>query len=301
MKKIRIGTRGSDLALWQANYVAGLIGADAVEIIIIKTKGDTIRNVSFDKMEGKGFFTKEIEEALLERRIDLAIHSMKDLPTEDTPGLTIAAVPEREEPGDVLLVRAGRYNPGSVPPLFEGATVGTSSLRRAAQLRHMMSSVSLLPLRGNVPTRVKRLREGKFDAVVLAGAGIKRLNIDLEGLEKFAFPTDKFLPAPAQGALALQIRKEDEELNAFLKKFNHAESERAVKAERYFLERFGGGCHVPIGALAAVEGGTIRLSGVVASVDGKNLVRRTTTGEDPEELGARLAEMLKQEGADKLL
>ena len=298
---IRIGTRGSDLALWQANHVADLIGRERVNIIVIKTKGDRIVNVSFDKMEGKGFFTKEIEEALLSREIDLAVHSMKDLPTENTPGLAIAAVMRREDPSDVLLVRAERYMRAGELPLAEGAIVGTSSLRRAAQLLNIMPSLEVRPLRGNVPTRVRRLREERFDAIVLARAGLSRLGLDTSGLVEFILPFSYFLPAPAQGALAIQVREGDAELYQSLRSLNDAETEIVVEAERRFLEHFGGGCHVPLGALAYRSGGMLRLSGLVASVDGKRLIRKSIDGDDPALLGRRLADMLKEEGAGGLI
>lgn len=298
---IRIGTRGSDLALWQANYIADLIGRDKAEIVIIKTKGDKIQNVSFDKMEGKGFFTKEIEDALLQNRIDLAVHSMKDLPTDDTPGLTITVVTKREDPSDIMLIREERYNGENYLPLFEGATVGTSSLRRVAQLKNVMDSLNVIPLRGNVPTRVRRLLEGRFDAIILARAGVKRLNIDLSNLKMFILPYSFFLPAPSQGALALQIREEDSELSVLLKKHNDEDTEKAVKAERFFLKHFGGGCHIPLGAFAYIENGKIHLSGVVASVDGKKAVRDNVVGDDPKRLGEELAVMLKEKRADKLI
>ncbi len=298
---IRIGTRGSDLALWQANHIADLIGKDKSEIVIIKTQGDKIQNVSFDKMEGKGFFTKEIEDALLEKKIDLAVHSMKDLPTEDTPGLRIAAVTEREDPSDILLIRPECYNPGKNIPLNDGATLGTSSLRRIAQIKHVMKSLNAIPLRGNLPTRIKRLRERKYDAIIVAHAGVKRLKLDLFDLKVFPLPYSFFLPAPSQGALALQIRDTDAELEKLLRKFNHAETERAVAAERYFLKHFGGGCHVPLGALAYITNGEIHLSGVIASVDGTKSLRETVKGSDPAELGGRLAVIFREKGADKYI
>lgn len=298
---IRIGTRGSDLALWQANHVADLIGRDRARIVVIKTKGDRIQNVSFDKMEGKGFFTKEIEDALLGREIDVAVHSMKDLPTEHTHGLTIAAVIKREDPSDVLLVRAERYLEGNDLPLADGAIVGTSSLRRAAQLRNIMPSLEIRPLRGNVPTRIRRLREGRFDAIVLARAGMARLGLDTYGLVEFTLPYSYFLPAPAQGALAVQVRADDGELYDIVSGLNDPETEASVEAERRFLEHFGGGCHVPLGALAYRSGDVLHLSGLVASVDGKRLIRKSIDGGDPALVGRRLAEMLKEEGADALL
>ncbi|MDY6935626.1 MAG: hydroxymethylbilane synthase [Spirochaetota bacterium] len=298
---LRIGTRGSDLALWQANHVADLIGRDKSEIKIIKTKGDRIQSVSFEKMEGKGFFTKEIEEALLNNMIDIAVHSMKDLPTDDVPGLKIVTTTKREDPSDVLLIREECYNDNHFIPLKDGAIVGTSSIRRMAQLKSAMTSLNIQPLRGNVPTRVKRLRESKFDAIVLAKAGLKRLSIDMSDLQVLTLPYSFFLPAPAQGALAIQIRDDNDELEKILKKFNHKETELSVKAERCFLQHFGGGCHIPLGTLAYIEKGKIHLSGVITSIDGDISIRKTVVGEEPEKLGEELAILLKREGADDLI
>ena len=298
---IRVGTRGSDLALWQANHIAGLIGRDLTEIIIIKTQGDKIQNVSFDKMEGKGFFTKELEDALLGNKIDLAVHSMKDLPTEEIPGLKIAAVTEREDPSDILLIRPECFNTERTIPLNDGASVGTSSLRRIAQIKHAVKSLNAVPLRGNLPTRIKRLRERKYDAIIVANAGVRRLKLDLFDLKIFTLPYSYFLPAPSQGALALQIRKEDADLEKVLKKFNHSDTEKAVNAERMFLKQFGGGCHVPLGALAYISDGSIHLSGVIASVDGTKILRETVTGDDPVIIGKKLAAIFKEKGADKYI
>jgi hydroxymethylbilane synthase len=298
---IRIGTRGSELALWQAGHIADLIGRDRTEIVVIKTKGDRIQNLSFDKMEGKGFFTKEIEDALLKGKIDVAVHSMKDLPTDEVPGLKVAAVTEREDPSDLLLIRSECHNPDDSLPLFDGAVVGTSSLRRVAQLRHLMGSIRVEPLRGNVTTRVRKLREQQFDAIVLAKAGVQRLGIDLESLEVFELPLRLFLPAPAQGALAIQIRAEDGELEERLKKLNHRDTDRSVSAERFFLKYFGGGCHIPLGAIARIEGERIHLEGVVASVDGKSAIRKSVWGREPHVLGEEMAHYMKEEGADRFI
>lgn len=298
---IRIGTRGSELALWQANFVARSLGRESTVIVVIKTSGDRIRDISFDKMEGKGFFTKEIEEALLKEEVDLAVHSMKDLPTEETPGLRIAAVMRREDPSDVLLVRNDKYTGEGFPPIAEGSVVGTSSLRRAAQIRNVNRSVRVEPLRGNVTTRVRRLQEGKFDAIILARAGLLRLGINLSGCTPVVLPFSFFLPAPAQGALALQIRSADEVLSRAVDKLNDPETGKAVSAERAFLKHFGGGCHVPLGALASTDGDGIHLSGVVASVNGEKLIRGAVTGKDPETTGEMLALQLKDEGAEGLL
>lgn len=298
---IRIGTRGSELALWQARYIARKIGENKTEIIIIKTKGDRIQNVSFDKMEGKGFFTKEIEEALLEEKIDCAVHSLKDLPVDDTPGLAIAAITPREDPSDVLLVRSDRYDPVATIPVVKSAVIGTSSLRRCAQILHEIPTLTIKPLRGNVPTRIKRLREKKFDAIILARAGISRLEIDLSGLIEFTLPFSYFLPAPGQGALAVQIRDDDFHLKENLSFLNDDATSLAVLAERSFLKEFGAGCHIPLGALAHAQNSTVHLSGMVASSDGKFLFRGSASGTHPVETGKKLARTLKDKGAHALL
>jgi hydroxymethylbilane synthase len=298
---IRIGTRGSDLALWQAKHIAQRIGEDKTEIIIIKTKGDRIQNVSFDKMEGKGFFTKEIEEALLAKQIDCAVHSLKDLPVEDTQGLCVAAIPVREDPSDVLLIRSDRYDPTATIPIVKSAVVGTSSLRRASQLLHEIPTISIKPLRGNVPTRIRKLREKKFDAIILARAGIARLNPELSGLIEFTLPYSFFLPAPGQGALAVQIRDGDVALKKELSFFNDDTTSKAVRAERAFLQEFGAGCHIPLGALAHTENASIHISGLVASPDGKKIFRESISGAHPEETGKKLARILKKMGANAIL
>jgi hydroxymethylbilane synthase len=301
MKMIRIGTRGSELALWQANHVAGLIGREKTEIKIIKTKGDKIQNVSFDKIEGKAFFTKEIEDALINGEIDIAVHSLKDLPTEETNGLSIAAILEREDPSDVLLIRSQCYNNDNFLNLYDKAIVGTSSTRRSAQLKNAMNSVEILPLRGNVPTRIQKLLEGQFDAIILAKAGINRLNIDLSDLKSLILPYSFFLPAPSQGALAVQIRDNENDLKNFLIQYTDIDTQKSVNAERSFLKHFGGGCQIPLGAFAYLIGGNIHLSGSITSADGKNSVRGNIIGNEPELLGKQLADFLKAKGADKLL
>lgn len=298
---IRIGTRGSELALWQANYVRTILGEDITEIIIIKTQGDKIQNVSFDKMEGKGFFTKEIEDSLIAGDIDLAVHSMKDLPTEIVPELIIAAIPERENPSDILLIKKGSLNRNRYIPLFDNAVIGTSSLRRAAQMRHENSSFSVEPIRGNVNTRLRKLREGQFDAIILAYAGLKRINVDISDLVAHVLPYSFFLPSPAQGALALQIRKDDKPLYNMLQPLTDSATATAIESERSFLQHFGGGCHIPLGALAYIENNIIHLTGMVAAQDGSRLIRKSIEGNDPRRVGETLASMLKQEGAEELL
>jgi len=299
--KIKIGTRGSKLALWQAEYVAYLIGVDKTEIIIIKTKGDQVQHVSFEKIEGKGFFTKEIETALFEKKIDLAVHSLKDLPTESIPGLKVAAIPVRENPSDMLLIRPKAFDLQRKLKVKQGAVIGTSSIRRAAQIKGVDGSVMLKPLRGNVDTRLKKLREKEYDAIVLASAGIIRLNPDISDLNTFELPFDQFLPAPAQGALGLQTRSEDQETIEVVSKLNHNETMLAVMAEREFLHYFGGGCHVPLGAHATVSNQQIHLTGIVASIDGLRQIRESVSASDPETAGKELARILKEKGAVSLL
>lgn len=301
MKIIRIGTRGSELALWQANHVAELIGREKTEIKIIKTKGDRIQNVSFDKMEGKSFFTKEIEDALLENEIDIAVHSLKDLPTDETYGLTIAAILQREDPSDVLLIRDECYNKDNFLNLYDKAIVGTSSARRAAQIKNALNTITVLPLRGNVPTRIQKLRDGQFDAIIIAKAGINRLSPDLSDFKSLTLPFSFFLPSPSQGALAVQIRKNETDLENIVKQYSDADTYKAVSAERSFLRHFGGGCHIPLGAFAYKIEDTIHLSGSITSADGKISLRDNIAGSDPELLGQELAGLLKKKGADKLL
>lgn len=249
MTKITIGTRGSDLALWQARYVreqlAG-IGIQA-ELHIIKTKGDRIQDLSFDKIEGKGFFTKEIEDALLEGSIDLAVHSMKDLPTSGTPGLRLSAVSYREDPSDWLLLRRGESDPSRPLRLPAGATVGTSSARRKAQLLDLCPDIRLSDLRGNVPTRLEKLRRGDHQAIVLAAAGLKRLELDLSDLEVVQLHPREFVPAPAQGVLALQVRSDDAPLHNALQALHQRRVSRCTNVERGVLRLCQGGCHLPLG------------------------------------------------------
>ena len=299
--KIRIGTRGSNLALWQAEYIANLIGKDKTEIIIIKTKGDQIQNVSFEKMEGKGFFTKEIENALLAKQVDLAVHSLKDLPTESIPELKVAAIPVRENPSDMLLIRSEMFDAERTLKVKQGAVVGTSSLRRLAQLKLADVSIQVEPLRGNVNTRLRKIREKQYDAIVLAYAGIMRLGLDISDLNIFEMPFDVFLPAPAQGALGLQTRSDDSATIDVVSKLNHNETALAVTAEREFLHHFGGGCHVPLGAHATVLNSQIHLTGVVVSIDGLKQIRQSVSASDPKTAGKELARILKEKGADNLL
>ena len=295
-RTIIIGSRGSDLALWQANFVkAELENLNVpVEIKIIKTKGDEIQHLSFDKMEGKGFFTKEIEAALLAKEVDLAVHSHKDLETTTPPGLTIAAVSERANPADLLLIRKEAADKEQKWMLKEGAVVGTSSARRKLQLIVGRPDVTISDLRGNVPTRINKLRSGQYDAILLAAAGIERLHLNLSDLVVQEMDPNKFLPAPAQGVLALQIRESDSELHKLLQQLNNSEVEDCIKAERLVLKSFKGGCQLPLGAFCekTEAGFTLR---AVMSPDWKKLpVYADATGPDPQKLAIEVFETLKK-------
>ncbi|MFZ4783965.1 MAG: hydroxymethylbilane synthase [Flavobacteriales bacterium] len=247
-----IGTRGSDLALWQANHVQMLlkhIGVDS-EIFIIKTKGDQIQHLSFDKIEGKGFFTKEIEESLLNKEVDIAVHSHKDLETEQPLGLTIAAVSDRADPTDLLLVHPDAFDASEKFSLKKNAIVGTSSARRKAQILGYREDVTIQDIRGNVPTRVQKLREKQFDAILLAKAGLDRLKLDLSGLHAITLDPEEFIPAPAQGVLAIQCRTEDQEVIDALGKLNNKKVQRLISIERSVLNKLQGGCQLPLGVYA---------------------------------------------------
>ncbi|MFM7565304.1 MAG: hydroxymethylbilane synthase [Flavobacteriales bacterium] len=246
---IRIGTRGSDLALWQANHVKAQLEAlgCTVELNIIQTQGDRIQDLSFDKLEGKGFFTKEIESALLDQSIDLAVHSHKDLETTPPSGLVIAAVSEREDPRDLLLIRPEAHDPAQPLGLKIDAIVGTSSARRQSILRHFRNDIVLKELRGNVPTRIEKLRRGAYDAIVLAKAGVSRLGLDTRDLMSLTLDPKTFVPAPAQGVLGLQVREKDESTYAWVRKLNYVAAENAIAIEREVLKNMDGGCQLPLG------------------------------------------------------
>lgn len=257
MKRLTIGTRGSDLALWQANFIKDKLAGIGVEadLKIIKTQGDKILNLRLDKLEGKGFFTKELEEELLGATIDIAVHSHKDLPTTHPAGLTIAAVTEREDASELLLILKDCVDVTKRLSLKHGATVGTSSNRRTAQLLALRSDLNIEDLRGNVPTRIGKLRDEKYDAIMIAKAGVNRLNIDLSEFHVEVVDTTELVPAPAQGALAIQIRDNDHELYDLLQKINHAETVEQIAVERKVLNLFEGGCHMPLGCYCKKENG----------------------------------------------
>lgn len=249
MQHVVIGSRGSDLALWQANHVKAQlenIGC-TVEIKIIITQGDAIQDLSFDKLEGKGFFTKEIEKELLEGNIDLAVHSHKDLETNPPAGLIIACVSEREDPADLLLVAKGSVDTSKEWNLKADAIIGTSSARRKSQVMRFRPDAQIKDLRGNVPTRIQKLRDGGYDAILLAKAGVDRLKIDLSEFDVVVMNPKAFVPAPAQGVLGLQIREEDTVLFDILQKLNHPEVQRRIGVERKVLNLMEGGCQLPLG------------------------------------------------------
>ena len=257
MKKLTIGTRGSDLALWQANFIKDKLAGIGVEadLKIIKTQGDKILNLRLDKLEGKGFFTKELEEELLAGTIDIAVHSHKDLPTVHPAGLTIAAVTEREDPSELLLILKDCVDVTKKLSLKNGAMVGTSSNRRKAQLLALRTDLNIEDLRGNVPTRIQKLRDENYDAIMIAKAGVNRLGIDLSEFHIEVVETTELVPAPAQGALAIQIRDNDQELNDLLQQINHPGTAEEIAVERKVLNLFEGGCHMPLGCYCKKENG----------------------------------------------
>jgi hydroxymethylbilane synthase len=296
-----LGTRGSKLAVQQSEWVQAQLHALAPHVTVtlrrIQTSGDRILDVPLAQIGGKGLFVKEIEEALLSGEIDLAVHSMKDVPTELPEKLAILCVPPREDPRDALISRDGR----SFMHLPRGARIGTSSLRRQSQLLHARPDLTIVMLRGNLDTRLKKLREGQFDAIVLAAAGLRRLAWAHEITEYLAPQIS--LPAIGQGALGIEGRRDDHFIHALLAELNHAPTKTAVLAERALLHRLQGGCQVPIAAHATLTGRQVSLEGLVSSVDGKELIRDTVEGavEDPESIGVQLAERLLARGGDKIL
>ena len=300
-KHIRVGTRGSALALWQAEWVKSELEKKypgmAVTLTKIKTTGDKILDVPLAQVGGKGLFVKEIEEAMLSNEIDIAVHSMKDVPTFFPDGLHLSCITKREDPRDALLSR----NRVKFKDLPKGANVGTSSLRRQAQLMHIRPDFVIHQLRGNVDTRLRKLKEGQFDAIVLAAAGVKRLGL-AENVTEYIAP-EISLPAIGQGALGVECRIDDRELNDLISFFNHTDSRTCVMGERALLRRLEGGCQVPIACYGQMKDGQLHLTGLVGSVDGKRIIKDTIEGapEKAEKLGVTLAEKLLTQGADLIL
>lgn len=252
---IRIGTRGSDLALWQAHHVKEQLekNGNTVSITIIKTQGDKIQDLSFDKLEGKGFFTKEIESALLSKEVDLAVHSHKDLETTPPHGLIIAAVSEREDPAELLLIEKNANDSTQTWEIKLNSNIGTSSARRKSIVKAHRPDLEIKELRGNVPTRIQKLREGQYDAILLAKAGVSRLKIDLSEFHVVELNPKTFVPAPAQGVLALQIRDNETELFEEIQKLNNPWVEKQIAIERKVLNMMEGGCQLPLGVYSDTE------------------------------------------------
>jgi hydroxymethylbilane synthase len=255
MQKITIGSRGSDLALWQANHVKRQLEnlGHEVEIKVIVTQGDAIQHLSFDKLEGKGFFTKEIESALLDNSIDLAVHSHKDLETNPPAGLVIAAVSEREDPSDLLLIAKTKVDTTQPWNLALNASIGTSSARRKSQILRFRNDLKISDLRGNVPTRIQKLRDGNYDAIVLAKAGVDRLQLDLSEFFVHVLNPTEFVPAPAQGVLGLQIRENDSRMAEIMQHLNHTDVAKRIGIERKVLNLLDGGCQLPLGVYCPNE------------------------------------------------
>ena len=301
MKSIILGSRGSKLALWQANYVASQLTRVVpdldVEVKVIKTKGDKILDVALSRIGDKGLFTKEIEKELLDGSIDMAIHSMKDLPSQMAPGLCIGAVLKRENPGDVLISRQG-YKFSDLP---EGAIIGTSSLRRISQIRALRPDIVLVDIRGNIETRIRKMHEQELDGIVLAYAGVKRLGLE----EKISdiLPHNIMLPAVGQGAIAIEVRQGDTSNLELARSINHEPTNWATRTERSFLKVLEGGCQVPIGCYAEVSGENITVEGLVASLDGRRVFRESIQGkcQEADLIGQQLARDLLQKGAASVL
>jgi len=293
---LTIGSRGSQLALWQARWIKSRLEetGEICRIEVIKTTGDKITDVPLAQVGTKGLFTKEIEEALLAGAVDLAVHSMKDLPTDLPGGLALAAIPERQDPRDALVGQ-------KLNALPAGCKVGTSSLRRAAQLRALRPDLEVEPLRGNLDTRLRKVEQGRYTAIVLAAAGLKRMGWDDRIAEILS--TDYMCPAVGQGALAIETRADGGAAEMLCRALDHPQTRVAVTAERALLAALGGGCQVPIGAYATVEGDELHLTAVVCTPDGERLIRRNASGNAgaAAELGSELGNILLEAGADEIL
>ena len=298
---LRIGTRGSKLALTQSQWVKGRIESVhpgvVVELVRITTTGDRIQRPPLSEVGGKGLFIKEIEEALLRKEVDLGVHSMKDVPAGLPEGLEISVFPQREDPRDAFVSEKFR----SIEELHHGSSVGTSSLRRASQLLHLRPDLRVIPIRGNVDTRLRKLESGQFDALILASAGLRRLGLSHRISQMLSI--DLSLPAIGQGVLGLEVRKSDHVVRDLIGFLNHVETELTVRAERAFLKELEGGCQVPLAGYGKLDGDTLELEGMVAELDGSVLIRDKLFGpkEKPEELGVKLARNILGSGGDTIL
>lgn len=308
MKALRLGTRGSQLALWQARTTAALLeaaGGPACEIVVIKTSGDKLAEAPLSEVGGKRLFVKEIEDALLGGEVDFAVHSCKDMPAILPDGLVIGAVLPREDPRDVVVLPESAGRPAALDDLRralgERPRVGTSSVRRIAELAQLMPGVAFVPIRGNLDTRLRKLGEGLYDALILAAAGMKRLGFGAR--ISFALPLDSCVPAPGQGAIAIEQRADDAATRAALAKIDDAQTAVAIEAERALVAALGGGCQTPIGAVAVPGGGDLDLHAVVVSLDGRQIVRGQGRAPRAEaaRLGARVAQDLLAGGAGAIL
>ena len=301
MNRVVIGTRGSDLALWQAEFVRRSLEPEfpdiEFEVKIIRTTGDDVLDVSLSKIGDKGLFTRQIEAELLSGEIDLAVHSLKDLQTEQPEGLMIGAMCKREKPNDVLISRDGK----TLDQLQQGAKVATGSLRRRSQLLAYRTDLQIFDIRGNLNTRFRKFDESDLDAMILAYAGVERLGMS----ERIAqlIPTDILVPAVGQGSVAVEIRTSDKDVAAVASSLDHPETRACITAERALLRKLEGGCQVPIGGYATIEDETLTLDGIVASLDGKRIFRETRSGQarEPEQLGEYVAQALLDQGADSIL
>lgn len=301
MRKIIIGTRRSNLALTQTNWVIDQLKQLNVpyefEIKEIVTKGDRILDVTLSKVGGKGLFVKEIEEALRTNEIDVAVHSMKDVPSEILPEFKLAAITDREDPRDAI-ISIDNVPLDQLPP---GAIIGTSSLRRSAQILNKWPHLKVKWIRGNVETRLRKLKEEDFSAIVLAAAGLNRLGYSEDVVTEYLH-ADVCTPAIGQGALGLECRQADDEVILLLKKLDHQATGQAVRAERAFLKKMNGGCQVPIGGYGTIlESGSVELTGLVGTPDGKTLLKETLVGDNPEQLGEKMADLLSSQGAEEIL
>ena len=301
-RSFRIGTRGSKLALWQANHIKDLLLVKfpelQIEIEVIKTTGDTLLSSPLSEIGGKGVFVKEIEEALLSDRVDIAVHSMKDVPSILPDGLEISAVAKRHDPRDAFISKNGT----TLKELSSGSKVGTGSLRRASQLHHHFPGLNIVSIRGNVDTRIRKLKEGdEYDAIVLAVAGLERMGLGREITE--IIPTDTMLPAPGQGIVAIECRSNDEPTKMILSEINHHATEIQAASERAFLHRLGGDCNVPAGCYATIDGDLLNVRGVISSPDGSVLIKKDIVGSRDEAklLGNSLADKIIEDGGRKIL
>ncbi len=298
---VRVGTRGSKLAMWQTQFVISLLKAHHphvhFETVIVKTTGDKTLDKPLDKIGDKGLFTRELDEALLEGRIDLAVHSLKDIPTRLPEGLTIGAVPERGDVRDAFLSPL-RKPFHDLPP---GSTVGTGSLRRKAQLLHLRPDLRIVNVRGNVPTRIQKMYDNQWEGMVLAAAGLQRLDLQSEIVQ--FFPPDQIVPAVGQGALAVVIRTSDSGVSDIIAPIHHKPTSIAVRAERQFLRTLEGGCHIPIGALGWVNGTELLVTGLLATANGKILIKYQINGDasNPEQLGENLGHWILNHGGNEIL